>query len=451
MPAAASHRYGRHKMAVRAHTIEVPRCPRPAHGTSAVVRGGTYGVSGHRRQLFLCRPHRGSPHRFAGTLPRELTTEPLCVECLTVLHPHEGPPYPQAYQFPARQVAAALVAVGKGDAYHKAAEDARTNATRVRRNRRTASKKRARFYGANGTPTGDWVEVFAPILWQPHAPTAWPEIVAFDDLPFAGIAKSKRTAASKPIWPALPSRVTSGRGGRPLFAVLGAYGYKANGLPDHLWLLRAVPTPSTANITAYLLSLPGIPRVVICDPSWAWNKAIREAWPAPNTPEIVWSEYHLKETLTRILNRAGIGADHRLRKALAVAFWDAASWAAFDAESRRWGIRELDDWLDRRGPRVGAQIVNHTTRQVRRTTGGIEKALKVVKSRLYDRRALFSNRERTDRLLMLMTLDHRGLADERRYAKEIREWLTARGGRPDSNQGAIADTRRTSSLRAKAR
>ena len=438
-------------MAVRAQTIEMPLCPRSGHTTSVVVRGGTYGVSGHPRQLFLCRPRVGSPHRFAGPLPRELTAEPLCVECLTVLHPHEGPPYPQAYQFPARQVAAALVAVGKGDAYNKAAEDARTNATRVRRNRRTAPKKHTRFYGANGTPAGDWVEVFAPVLWRPHAPTAWPEVVAFDDLPFAGIARNKRISASKVIWPVLPARGTSGRGGRPLFAVLGAYGYHANGLPDRLWLLRAVPTPSTAHIKAFLLGLSGIPRVVICDPSWAWNKAIREAWPAPNTPEIVWSEYHLKETATKMLNRAGIGADHRLRKALAVAFWDAASWVAFEAEARRWGIRELDDWFDRRGPHIAAQIANHATRHVRRTTGGIEKALKVVKSRLYDRRALFSNRERTDRLLMLMTLDQRGLADERRYATKIREWLTTRGGRPDSSQGMIADARRTSSLRAPAR
>jgi len=31
-----------------------------------------------------------------------------------------------------------------------------------------------------------------------------------------------------------------------------------------------------------------------------------------------------------------------------------------------------------------------------------------------------------------MTLDQRGLVDERRYATKIREWLTTRGGRPDS-------------------
>jgi hypothetical protein len=47
--------------------------------------------------------------------------------------------------------------------------------------------------------------------------------------------------------------------------------------------------------------------------------------------------------------------------------------------------------------------------------------------------------------------DQRGLADERRYATKIREWLTTRGGRPDSSQGMIADARRTSSLRAPAR
>ena len=168
-------------MAVRAQTIEMPLCPRSGHTTSVVVRGGTYGVSGHRRQLFLCRPRAGSPHRFAGPLPRELTTEPLCVECLTVLHPHEGPPYPQTYQFPARQVAAALVAVGKGDAYHKAAEDARTNATRVRRNRRTAPKKRPKFYGANGTPAGDWGKSSRRFSGsrtpRPHGRRSWPSMI----------------------------------------------------------------------------------------------------------------------------------------------------------------------------------------------------------------------------------------------------------------------------------
>jgi hypothetical protein len=47
-----------------------------------------------------------------------------------------------------------------------------------------------------------------------------------------------------------------------------------------------------------------------------------------------------------------------------------------------------------------------------------------------------------------MTLDQRGLADERRYATKIREWLTTRGGRPDTRQGAIADAGGTSSLRS---
>src|SRR6266536_5564302 len=159
-------------------------------------------------------------------------------------------------------------------------------------------------------------------------PREWPEVVAFDDLPFAGIARNKPISASKMIWPVLPARGTSGRGGRPLFAVLGAYGCHANGLPDRLWLLRAVPTPSTAH-----QGLPAQP----AGGSRASSPATRRG---PGTrrsarrgrprtrPRSCGPNTTSKETATKMLNRAGIGADHRLRKALAVAFWGAASWVA---------------------------------------------------------------------------------------------------------------------------
>ena len=81
-----------------------------------------------------------------------------------------------------------------------------------------------------------------------------------------------------------------------------------------------------------------------------------------------------------------------------------------------------------------------------RSTAEIEKSLKKVEVAIADRRALFSNQSRTDRLLMLITLQLRGDADERAWAQTIRDWLLSLGGKPP-RQRQIKDRRGISSLR----
>jgi hypothetical protein len=396
-------------------------------------------MSGHLRQMFWCHPADGSPpHRFADLLPRAVVPEHACAECLTDLNGFEGPPHARNYEFSARQVAAGLLSLGLGKSYRSTADTSRRTMGRFRRNKPRGVGSAPVPYGANDKPAAGWAEVFAPIVAAPHLPAAWPDVVAFDDLPFAGIDHTKRGK--------------SGRGGKPLFAVLGAYGYTTAGASDRLWLLRAAPTPSVASIKVFLRLLPGTPRVVVCDPAWAWNRAIREVWPAPNTPEIVWSEHHLAKTLRAILTRNGCGdKSHPLAKALGSAFLDARGWTAFEAEARRWGVRELDGWMRRRGPQVAAQVANHAVRRVPRTTGGLETALGTVKTRLRQRRGLFGNLDRMDRLLELMLLDLIGVADERRYAAAIREHLLKTRGRPGTRQAARNDRRGTASLLASGR
>lgn len=62
-------------------------------------------------------------------------------------------------------------------------------------------------------------------------------------------------------------------------------------------------------------------------------------------------------------------------------------------------------------------------------------------------RLALKNRDRTHRMLMLMQLHANGQDNERSYAKHIRQWLEANGGRPRVGRRAIVDAARAPSLR----
>jgi len=73
--------------------------------------------------------------------------------------------------------------------------------------------------------------------------------------------------------------------------------------------------------------------------------------------------------------------------------------------------------------------------------------LREVKLRIWPRRAGFENREHTDRLLLLMTLELNGLALEVSWARHIRGWLDERRGHPDEIQRHLLDGAGRPSLR----
>jgi hypothetical protein len=57
------------------------------------------------------------------------------------------------------------------------------------------------------------------------------------------------------------------------------------------------------------------------------------------------------------------------------------------------------------------------------------------------------NRERLNRLLLLLQLEANDHADERAYAKDIRDWLELTGGLPATPRRVIADPTDRPSLR----
>jgi hypothetical protein len=132
-----------------------------------VHRDGTYGVAGHRRQRYRCFPvDGGRPRVFNELLPREESWRERCETCERGVERHVGPQAARGYQFVGRGIAGALVAVGAGATYRHAALVARGRARRLRVDPDTGELRETR----HGQLVGDWVELFAPVVFEPTAP-----------------------------------------------------------------------------------------------------------------------------------------------------------------------------------------------------------------------------------------------------------------------------------------
>jgi hypothetical protein len=91
----------------------------------------------------------------------------------------------------------------------------------------------------------DWVEVFAPVVFQAHQPTAWPPhgSLLLDDLPF-----SVRDPAIGRF--------------RIAFRIFCAVGFERE--RPKLWQIEAFPEATQANWEAFLRRLEGAPPRVVC-------------------------------------------------------------------------------------------------------------------------------------------------------------------------------------------
>ena len=81
------------------------------------------------------------------------------------------------------------------------------------------------------------------------------------------------------------------------------------------------------------------------------------------------------------------------------------------------------------------------------TTSALEQITRPIATALYPRRYALKNRERLNRLLMLLQLHVNGEDNVQAYTKTIRAWLESNGGRPTGRRRSIADPLRSPSLR----
>jgi hypothetical protein len=411
------------------------KCPWPEHAGSRVKLDGTYGRPGHRRQRYSCSPRAGRSHVFTELLPREESWHDSCEQCERHVERREGPKAPRHYQFVARGIAEALQAVGAGATYMHAARVARDRAHRFRFDVETGELRES----AHGQLVADWVELFAPVVFEPHRPRAWPAegSLLLDHVPFRIRAPD---AAGKRI-PA----------GRVAFDVFCAVGYRA-GRPL-LWRAEAFPRAKPADWSAFLGSLPGEPRRIVCDAHGGMLQAISERWPRA---ELHQCEWHLQHALERLLAKeARSNPSEELAELCSRAegaLTGPSFWCPFVSAARAAQNESLDRWIAVNGPTIEAQFARRPPPSRRSvdtplTTSALEQITRPIVTALYPRRYALKNRERLNRLLMLQQLHLNGGDGVQAYAKTIRAWLEHNGGRPTGHRRAIADPLDSPSLR----
>ena len=408
-------------------------CPRPEHAGSRVRFDGKYGKPGHRRQLYRCVPRSGDrPHRFTELLPREEAWQDACEVCERAVDLHEGPHAARHYQFVARGIAEALRAVGAGATYRQAALVARERARRLRADPATGEPRLTR----HGQLVMDWVEVFAPVVFEAHRPTAWPAAgsLLLDDLPF-----SVRDPASGRF--------------RIAFKVFCAVGFER--ARPKLWRIEAFPEATQANWEAFLRGLEDAPPRVVCDNHSGLNAAVRATFPQA---ELYLCEWHLRHALERLMDKVHKSeAEHRaaidaLRPRVEAAFAGPSFWRPFVRDARAAEIGRLSSWLESTGRIVEDQFARRGLRGTRGadmplSTSPMDGLIGPIRDALHPRRYGLKNRERTNRLLLLMQLHANRQDDASAYATDIRVWLEANSGRPRVGRRAVNDCRDQPSLR----
>ena len=407
-------------------------CPRPEHAGSRVRFDGHYGKPGHRRQLYRCLPANGErPHRFTEVLPREEAWQDACEACERTVRLHEGPHAARYYQFVARGIAEALAAVGAGTSYRQAALVARERARRMRADSETGELRPTR----QGQLVGDWVEVFAPVVFEPHRPIAWPTAgsLLLDDLPF-----SVRDPATGRF--------------RIAFRVFCAAGFEG-GWPK-LWRVEAFPDASQASWESFLRGLDGAPPRVVCDNHHGLNGAVRAAFP---DAELYLCEWHLRHALERLMAKLRTESQQRasidaLLPRVEAAFTGPAFWKPFVRDAHAAEIPRLSSWLEGAGRVVEDQFQRRGLRNLRPadmplSTSPMDGLIEPIRAALHPRRYGLKNRERTNRLLLLMQLHANRHDDVLAYAREIRAWLESNHGRPPVLRRAVTDRESSPSLR----
>ena len=400
--------------------MSVPRCPR--HPKSKVWLDGSYGRPGHRRPRFRCVEGQ---HVFTETLPRQRTESGECSHCERPLSRHEGAPAPRHQQFTTREIAGTLIRVGGGTSYRAAASAVRLTAHRPRLSR-------------DSSLVEDWIEIYAPVITEALAPKEWPEVLVLDDLPFF-------------------IRSTQNQGGKAnVFRVYGALAYVPNGR-NQMVRLEGFPDKRPASWQRFLTSLPGRPRMIVCDNETGMLTGIARTWPTTEhefSPIVFLSHWHLKDAIRKLLKRHGYGEDSELAQGLDLAFASRRMWERFDEQAHAAAAPALHRWLDRRDPtwwagdvtrsgRITWQLDNGSNHP--NSTGDLEAKLRIVKQALHHRCFALRNRERTNRMLGLMLLHLNELDNEERYSKLLRDALTANHGLAAARK-QITDPRGYSSL-----
>jgi hypothetical protein len=343
--------------------------------------------------------------------------------------------YGKPGQFVARGIAEALQALGGGGSYMHVSSVTRDRARRFRCDAETGELRES----DHGQLLAEWVEVFAPVVFEPFRPTAWPTrgSLLLDHIPF-------RVRALDPSGRRIPA-------GKVAFDVFCGVGFVA-GKPK-LWLTQAFTSASPANWTTFLGSLPGYPERIVCDAHGGMLAAIQGLWPEA---ELHQCEWHLQHALDRLLAkeaRSDPSSDlHEVREYAETVLVGPSSWQRFVRAAKVAENESLHRWIAVNQGTIETQFARraptpHRGPDMPLTTAAIDQITRPIVAALYPRRYTLKNRERLNRLLMLLQLHVNGDDDVQAYTRSIRLHLEGNSGRPRADRRAVTDPRNSPSLR----
>ena len=391
-------------------TGEVLACPR-GHPEGRVVRDGIQRDGGRPRQRWRCPG--GSYHRFLGVVSRTYTSIETCVECENHLAPYEGPAAPAQFEYLIREIAGALVDVGRGSTYTDAARRAHMQAVLNTPGKHVREVK-------NGQTVAEWMADFVPVVTAPHAQSRWPEVLVLDSVPFwwRGIGEVKTKT--------------------PLYSILAAYGYDANGKNGKLWRLEAHPTQTVPAWEEFLARLPGDPVSIIADEDIAIRGAIMAHWGTAFWTDRYHScEYHLQAGGSEVLNRAGGSSE--LRTMFHTALASREAWDSFETVVEKSGTLAMKTWVIIHGEQIRRQSLRRGSIPPVYANGALENSLNRVRTMITDRAFSFRNRARLNLLLELIRLGQLRADNAADYATAIRAHLIQYNGHPKRSYREIYD------------
>jgi hypothetical protein len=222
-----------------------------------------------------------------------------------------------------------------------------------------------------------------------------------------------------------------------------------------LWHLRAYTDKLRVSWEDFLGGLGGAPLRVVCDNDSGMTGAVCGLFPQA---ELYLCEWHLKHAFERLLDtihreepqhRRAVAA---IRTGVDAGFTGPSFWGPFSRAARRDNVPRVTNWLDTTGRILERQWSRRGLRSMRPpdmplTTSPMDAFIHPIRDALYTRGYALKNRERLNRLLMLMLLHATRQDNERTYTKNIRQWLEANDGRPRVQRRAIVDAGGTPSLR----
>ncbi len=271
----------------------------------------------------------------------------------------------------------------------------------------------------HGQLVADWVELFAPVVFESHRPAAWPAegSLLLDHLPFRVRALDASGSGSQQAG----SRLTCARS-------VTTPGSRVSGTPRlSLAPLRQTGARSLARCQANRNGSSVMPTAACCGRS-------RNAGPIRSFT----NANGICSTLLSACSRRRRGTTQAMSsrnsgRAPRAPSLVPSSGALSSAQlgSLRTKASIAGSFVN--GPTIEAQFARRVPASRRPadmplTTAALEQITRPIVAALYPRRYALKNRERLNRLLMLLQLNVNGDDDVQRYANAIRTWLESNGG-----------------------